>query len=748
VRKLKIITYGIFMIVLLLSGSQTAACTQTSNAQTDIPFEHIVIDGNGPVDIWQKTIGDLDGDGRIDLVAGGRSSGGLVWYKNPDWEKFTINSGTGHSTDAEVGDIDGDGDNDLISLTISEIRWYENPEWTIHTIEKRELHDLELSDFDDDGDIDIVARNQGEFGHNGDALHFYRQDTPSSWEHRSLSIANGEGLHVVDLDNDGDQDVVIGGSWYENSGDIIGGDWTAHVYTSSWTHPNAYVSSGDINGDGRLDIVLSPSELAGETYRIAWFEAPSDPKMANWSEHIVTDGVEAVHHFIDVADMDNDGDQDVVTAEMHQGDNPDEVKIYLNSGSGQSWAKQIIATTGSHSMRAVDVDGDGDIDLFGANWKGSQVDLWENVTCKNSLDNWQRHVIDSAKPWRAVFITSADIDGDGNIDISTGGWWYKNPGTPGSTWVRNTLGAPLNNMAAVYDFDGDSDIDVLGTQGKGSGANASFVWAQNDGSGSFIILDNIEDGDGDFLQGVAIDYYQTEGNPQVALSWHIGGKGVQALTIPSSPASQTWQWNKLSSTSQNEDLSSGDIDRDGDIDLLLGTIWLSNDDGSWSTHVITGNSEDPDRNRLADVNGDGKLDAVVGFEAISTSGKLVWYQQGVSATSEWSEHLIAEVVGPMSLDVADMDQDGDFDIVVGEHNLSDPSSASLYIFENTDGKGDSWSVHTVYVGDEHHDGAQVVDIDDDGDLDIISIGWGHDQVLLYENIGVGCKDTPHPSGYQ
>jgi hypothetical protein len=663
----------------------------------------------------------------------------LVWYKNPNWDRFIINSGSGHSTDAEVGDIDNDGDNDLVSLTVSEIRWYENPDWTVHTIETRVLHDLEISDFDDDGDIDIVARDQAEFGHNGDALHFYRQDTPTSWVHQSLSISNGEGLHIADLDNDGDDDVVVGGSWYENTGDIIGGEWTAHVYTVSWTHPNAFVSTGDINGDGRLDIALSPSELAGETYRISWFEAPSDPKKTNWTEHIVEDGVEAVHHFIDVADMDNNGNPDLVTAEMHQGDNPDEVKVYLNGGGGLNWTKRVISTNGSHSMRAVDVDGDGDVDLFGANWIGSQVDLWENASCVISLDTWERHVIDPAKPWQTIFITFADIDLDGNMDIITGGWWYKNPGALGSTWQRNTIGAPLNNMAAVFDFDGDNDMDVLGTQGEGSSSNSSFAWAKNDGSGEFVVLDNIEDGDGDFLQGVAIDQFHTGENHQVALSWHIGGKGIQLLAIPASPASEIWEWSQLSTTSQDEDLSSGDIDRDGDIDLLLGTKWLSNQEGSWSTYSITGNSGDPDRNRLVDINGDSRLDAVVGFEAISSLGKLVWYEQGLSATSEWTEHLIAEVIGPMSLDVADMDQDGDFDVVVGEHNLSEPSKAALYVFENIDGKGGSWLQHTVYIGDEHHDGAQIVDIDGDGDLDIISIGWGHDQVLLYENTTPGCR---------
>ena len=57
-------------------------------------------------------------------------------------------------------------------------------------------------------------------------------------------------------------------------------------------------------------------------------------------------------------------------------------------------------------------------------------------------------------------------------------------------------------------------------------------------------------------------------------------------------------------------------------------------------------------------------------------------------------------------------------MVIGEHNLSDPASAKLYIFENVDGIGTDWAEHVVYVGDEHHDGAQVSDIDGDGDLDL------------------------------
>jgi hypothetical protein len=192
----------------------------------------------------------------------------------------------------------------------------------------------------------------------------------------------------------------------------------------------------------------------------------------------------------------------------------------------------------------------------------------------------------------------------------------------------------------------------------------------------------------------------------------------------------------------------GDIDRDDDLDMLLGTIWLENKGTSWDEHELHDTSgapygdSDPDRNLLADINDDGRLDAVIGYEAISVSGKLAWYEQGSSATSTWIEHTIATLVGPMSLDVADMDKDGDLDVIVGEHNLDDPSSAKLLVFENVDGKGNSWAEHDVYRGDEHHDGSQIVDIDGDGDLDIISIGWGHQKVILYENKAAICNAEP------
>jgi FG-GAP-like repeat len=745
----------VFTIIISQQKQELHAYAQTS--QQRLSFRHVVIDNTPPRNPHNKAMGDIDKDGFQDLLAASSDGDGIFWYKYPQWTKHKIANGS-FTTDMQVGDIDADGNEDVIIPDSSGVHWFKNPGpsqaasavWQDIVIgtEGADNHDVEIGDINRDGKLDVVTRTK-----TGNGTFVWLQNSPSSWRRLTVSTREGEGTALGDIDADGDLDIAGNGFWIETPSDVLAGPWNHHNIDSNWP-ADVGVHIVDINKDGRMDVILAPSESADG--RFSWYET-TNPKGGQWVEHEIDNTVSYFHTFKS-ADVDKDGNIDLVTAAMHQSNDPDEVSVYLNDGNGLRWTQYVVATGGSHNLRIGDVGRDGDIDIYGANWdnsapNGAIIELWENIStfagspsqpalslgptnvCKDNTGTggWQRHVIDANKPWISVFITSADIDGDGKKDIITGGWWYKNPGRPDGSWTRQVIGSQLNNMAAVYDFDNDAKPDILGTKGQGSAQDSNFVWARNNGNGTFNILNNISPADGDFLQGVAIAQF-SQGKLQVALSWHEGGKGVQMLTVPPSPATDNWTWQRVSTTSQDEDLSKGDIDGDGDVDLLLGTQWLRNDGASWTVFTLNPTAGMPDRNRLVDINKDGKLDAVVGFEAISIAGKLAWYEQPANPTGTWTEHIISNsAVGPMSLDVGDINKDGDSDVVIGEHNLSNPASARTVIFENQDGKGTNWTQHIVYTGDEHHDGTQLVDIDGDADLDIISIGWGHNLVLLYEN---------------
>lgn len=277
----------------------------------------------------------------------------------------------------------------MVSILV-DLLWYENPRpqadpakrpWKAHQIADHGTHDLELADLDKDGDLDIVTRDQSDFGTNaGNKVYLWRQDKGDKWTHRIIECPHGEGLALGDIDRDGDPDVVIGGLWFENAGSILDGAWQPHKFCD-W-HRSATLQVADLNGDSRADVVLTPSELAGNWYRISWFEAPRDPRQGSWTEHIIADPVECVIHGLAAGDFNGDGAMDVAMSEMHQSKDPDEVVVFINRKGGTAWDKRVLSTRGSHYIRAGDIGCDGDADLIGANWSGpyQPVELWENTS--------------------------------------------------------------------------------------------------------------------------------------------------------------------------------------------------------------------------------------------------------------------------------------------------------------------------------------------------------------------------------
>ncbi len=408
---------------LVLTGAIAAAA---EGQVTPIDFQRVIIDGSGPSDMHVKAVGDFDADGNPDLLVAG-TGGEIVVYDFPDWTPRVIaTSGGGWSTDAEAGDVDGDGDEELVIsdwYQNARIVWFENLDgeggsWAMHVIGSPRAHDIELADLDLDSRLDIVTRDQSAGSGAGGEVEIWRQTSTGGWQHRTLNLASqpgGEGLEVADINGDGLADIVTQRYWYQNPGDVINGNWAEHQYASSYNWPRSNVSVGDINGDGLPDIAATPAENAGQFYRTSWFAAPADPT-DTWTEHIIENNVEAVTHSLALADMDMNGSLDVVTAEMHQGANPDQVRVYLNANdAGTQWMKLVAGTTGSHAIRLADVDRDGDMDIFGANWTASNaVDVFMNqsdpANCVKADMN-DDGVVDGAD---VAPFTSLLISGDGS----------------------------------------------------------------------------------------------------------------------------------------------------------------------------------------------------------------------------------------------------------------------------------------------------------------------------------------------
>lgn len=321
-----------------------------------------------------------------------------------------------------------------------------------------------------------------------------------------------------------------------------------------------------------------------------------------------------------------------------------------------------------------------------------------------------------------------DVDKDGDLDWIVGQsgkmWWfeYENP----DRWIQHDLGegARTDVGGCAFDIDGDGWIDqVSGTawyRNTGKPRTERFERFDN---GAISCHDDVAadiDGDGR-LDVVACSNHKTH----VLLAWY---------SIPD-PPTHKWIEHKVGEGIHGgvDPKGVGDLDGDGDNDIVRGDAWFENADGkglAWKMHsslVPLGGSR-PDRFGLAlkswvyDLDRDGDND-VVQAEADCTDGRVFWFEN-VEQGRQWRYRPISPEHTQQdfhSLALADFDNDGDLDVFSGGGPLS-TEPHKCFIWENLDGKGGPWKEHLILTGRRCHE-AKAADVDGDGDIDICTKPW-------------------------
>ena len=315
-------------------------------------------------------------------------------------------------------------------------------------------------DYDQDNDIDIVACH---LQTNEVVLWENDGNIPAGWTKKVVQEMT-EPLYIVseDIDNDGLQDLIISG----NTNSVfclinVNGEnqWETFVLDDDFNNPHGVFVS-DINNDGLKDIVA----CAREDNTIAWWENNgNDPD--TWQKHIVTDQIIGTQT-ICVADINNDGFKDIIGGSSLS----NKVIVFYNNGDSLTTFTQQFANESlelPHWVSVADIDNDGNLDILVAACVSREV-AWLHNDGGNPI-TWTQKTIGSNFRC-ALTVEAADIDMDGDLDVAATAWgsnriaWWEQKQTNNQiSWTRHYLSTNYKGPWPLVfsDIDKDTDMDIV-----------------------------------------------------------------------------------------------------------------------------------------------------------------------------------------------------------------------------------------------------------------------------------------------
>ena len=531
------------------------------------------------VGITALAFGELNGDGRLDAVVGGSVETSTNLFDPAssvfvDGGPLTEVMSPSH---VAIADLTGDGLNEVISVdpVAGQVGWEDPTVGFSFSLAVNDAYTAVPLDYDRDGDLDLAVGLRNPTG----------------------TASEGLRILVNNLDT--------------------GGPWNSLATFTTAQVDGKYMVAGDMDNDGWTDLVRASESGLVELYR---------NKFGTWEGFPI--GTVAGARTPVVADVDSDGDLDVVVVGAGG------VTLFTNQHIHAQ--RTVSPTTNAHyvfntwGQAGADMDGDSDTDVILTYSVSNGADIVWLENPGNGL-SMTEHVIHSSAGSSAAPLTPvvADFDGDGDMDMAASMLGHDTISLfeqgPGGTWTEHTLISGHVNLFGVTtgDYDRDGDIDVaMGSDNAGG----ILLWLENPGvMQSNWAQHSVVNGVGQFHSIRTADL-DRNGTPDL-----VGrGGGDQIAWFANDGTGGGWAQTQIAPNVFGGELAIGDIDQDGDLDILRGgtngsqggqMAWVENtagDGSAWTSHSVTAFGVITDVG-LGDFDGDGDLDAVTSStDAIET----------------------------------------------------------------------------------------------------------------------------------
>jgi FG-GAP-like repeat len=549
-----------------------------------------------------------------------------------------------------------------------------------------------------------------------------------------------------DLDGDGDVDILVGDSFFSSPGISVlknNGDqtFTEPVYYSvPFNEVVGGVALSDFDFDGDLDAFATIRGDFDQMTKIKVWRNNGDGTFAAPIEFTTGQGPAGIV----IADFTGDGKPDVVTAN-YSGQSISILRHNGLSGGAAGFLPPVNFSTTNHAEKidAADVSGDGILDVVVGGQVGTGFQASLAVMINTGNGNFAAPVAYDAAPggrFGSSAVALADLDNDGDVDLIGGGLYSNGSIDNGAVTIRRNNGSGTFGSAEIILFDnfvsnpkelttgflnGDGFPDIVAAVPSGR-AIEGFVAVNSNGSGGFntpvyyeasqqtfdvAIVDLDKDGDGDVI---------TVANSSAAVTVHENlGNGLFRM-LP-----------RYEVASLSDAVESADIDNDGDIDIVVnGELDIASNDPLLKILKNNGNATfapaidyTPARNfadmKLRDINGDGFVDLI-----FAPDGNFPPYHFGTALNNgngTFAPTVVTNVFscGEGTIDAADLDHDGDLDIVLTEEETCPGVDARIFIFRN-DGNQNFVRMPDINLPGRLPHGLALAEVTGDNNIDIIT----------------------------